>query len=204
FDCALLFVDISGFTSSMERFATQGSRGTERFWRAISGYFGSLLREIYSRGGDVECFAGDAMMVSFGAEEVASHPIGALILARHLALHGDVQSEADARLAVATKVAVDAAAAMLRTMSPYTRVERDFPGPGQDMQLLLTLHGSVGAGGLTALELIHADTGETARGKRWHYVCGPVIGQLARAHAISAANDCVLSKQAARAAGADA
>jgi hypothetical protein len=199
FDCALLFVDISGFTSSMERFAAHGGRGTERFLAAISGYFSSLLREIYSRGGDVECFAGDALMVSFGADDIAAHSVGRELLARHL-LENAEQTDSEARLAVATKVAIDAAASMLRHLSPYTRTEKNFGGFGQDLELLLTLHGSVGAGGLTATELVQAQ----GANKRWHFVCGPVVGQLTRAHALSAANDVVLSRQAARAAGAGA
>eukprot|EP00953_Heterococcus_sp_UTEX-ZZ885_P033639 17482-Heterococcus_DN1.PRE.1 len=127
FNAALLFVDISGFTSSMERFAVHGGKGIERFWSVINKYFSHLLLEIYSRGGDVECFAGDAMLVSFGADAVAVHPVGEQILAAYLRSQqadtvrrstGRTQTEAQARLSVATRVAVDAVAAMLQ-QSPY-------------------------------------------------------------------------------------
>lgn len=42
-DAALLFVDISGFTASMEMFAQQGSQGIEKFWKMFNAYFCDLL-----------------------------------------------------------------------------------------------------------------------------------------------------------------
>lgn len=42
-EAALLFVDISGFTASMEMFAQQGSQGIEKFWKMFNAYFCDLL-----------------------------------------------------------------------------------------------------------------------------------------------------------------
>lgn len=42
-DAALLFIDISGFTASMEMFAQQGSQGIEKFWKMFNAYFCDLL-----------------------------------------------------------------------------------------------------------------------------------------------------------------
>lgn len=40
---ALLFIDVSGFTASMEIFAQQGSKGIEKFWKMFNAYFRDLL-----------------------------------------------------------------------------------------------------------------------------------------------------------------
>lgn len=42
-EAALLFIDISGFTASMEMFAQQGSKGIEKFWKMFNAYFCDLL-----------------------------------------------------------------------------------------------------------------------------------------------------------------
>lgn len=42
-EAALLFIDISGFTASMELFAQQGSQGIEKFWKMFNAYFCDLL-----------------------------------------------------------------------------------------------------------------------------------------------------------------
>lgn len=42
-DAALLFIDISGFTASMEMFAQQGSQGIEKFWKMFNAYFCDIL-----------------------------------------------------------------------------------------------------------------------------------------------------------------
>lgn len=42
-EAALLFIDISGFTASMEMFAQQGSEGIEKFWKMFNAYFCDLL-----------------------------------------------------------------------------------------------------------------------------------------------------------------
>lgn len=50
-EAALLFVDISGFTASMEMFAEQGAQGIEKFWKMFNAYFCDLLDiiQVFSR-----------------------------------------------------------------------------------------------------------------------------------------------------------
>lgn len=48
-EAALLFIDISGFTASMEMFAQQGSQGIEKFWKMFNAYFCDLLDVIEVR-----------------------------------------------------------------------------------------------------------------------------------------------------------
>ncbi|CAM9360982.1 unnamed protein product, partial [Chrysoparadoxa australica] len=57
----------------MERFARQGreGKGIEKFWGMINTYYSSLLELIFRHGGDVECFAGDALPIIFNASEIA-------------------------------------------------------------------------------------------------------------------------------------
>ncbi|CAM9911740.1 unnamed protein product, partial [Choristocarpus tenellus] len=73
---ALLFIDISGFTASMERFARLGSQGIEKFWKMFNSYFCDLLDVIQVKCGDVDCFAGDAILIT-----PDGLPVGKLALA---------------------------------------------------------------------------------------------------------------------------
>ena len=57
--CAVLFADISGFTSLTERLAEKGAVGAEELTAALNRYFGQLIDIIDEFGGDVLKFAGD-------------------------------------------------------------------------------------------------------------------------------------------------
>jgi class 3 adenylate cyclase len=59
---AVLFADISGFTSMTERLAAQGSAGAEQLTRLLNAYFGQLIDVVTAHGGDVVKFAGDALL----------------------------------------------------------------------------------------------------------------------------------------------
>lgn len=63
--CALLFADISGFTSLTERLARKGAVGAEELTAALNRYFGELIDIVNDYGGDVLKFAGDALLASF-------------------------------------------------------------------------------------------------------------------------------------------
>lgn len=66
---ALLMVDISGFTALSEDARRRlGSEGVERFSLALSSFFAAMLEEIAGYRGDVDCFAGDAVLVAFYPE----------------------------------------------------------------------------------------------------------------------------------------
>ena len=67
FPAAILFVDISGFTSLNERLAALGPAGPERVSHHINSYFTSLIRAVNDHGGDTLKFAGDALICMFGS-----------------------------------------------------------------------------------------------------------------------------------------
>eukprot|EP01121_Diplochlamys_sp_Union-15-3_P017841 TRINITY_DN6368_c0_g1_i1.p1 TRINITY_DN6368_c0_g1~~TRINITY_DN6368_c0_g1_i1.p1 ORF type:complete len:244 (-),score=45.62 TRINITY_DN6368_c0_g1_i1:873-1604(-) len=68
FPSAILFVDISGFTSLNEQFAKLGTGGIETVSKHINGYFSQLIEMITLHGGDVLKFAGDALIVAFPSD----------------------------------------------------------------------------------------------------------------------------------------
>jgi class 3 adenylate cyclase/tetratricopeptide (TPR) repeat protein len=61
-EVALLLVDVAGFTPLTERLAAAGPRGVERLTRLLSDWFGAIIDRISAHGGDVVCFAGDALI----------------------------------------------------------------------------------------------------------------------------------------------
>lgn len=63
---AVLILDVSGFTALSED-ANQrlGSEGVERFSLAMSSFFAVMIELIAAHDGDVDCFAGDAVLVVF-------------------------------------------------------------------------------------------------------------------------------------------
>ena len=67
FPAAILFVDISGFTSLNEKLAELGPAGPERVSHHINSYFTSLIKEVNDHGGDTLKFAGDALICMFGS-----------------------------------------------------------------------------------------------------------------------------------------
>eukprot|EP00873_Tetraselmis_striata_P020689 jgi/Tetstr1/440953/TSEL_029222.t1 len=65
----LLILDISGFTRlSQDAQRRLGSEGVERFSLAISAFFSLMLPVIVKFRGDVDCFAGDAVLVVFESQ----------------------------------------------------------------------------------------------------------------------------------------
>eukprot|EP00873_Tetraselmis_striata_P044541 jgi/Tetstr1/464805/TSEL_009544.t1 len=63
---AVLVVDVSGFTALSEDARRRaGSAGAERFSVALSAFFGKMTELTTQFGGDVDCFAGDALSVVF-------------------------------------------------------------------------------------------------------------------------------------------
>jgi class 3 adenylate cyclase/tetratricopeptide (TPR) repeat protein len=66
---AVLFADISGFTSLTERLAQKGPAGAEELTTALNNYFGELIEIVSSYGGDILKFAGDALLATFESSE---------------------------------------------------------------------------------------------------------------------------------------
>lgn len=90
--CAVLFADISGFTSLTERLAEKGVVGAEELTAALNRYFGQLIDIIDDFGGDVLKFAGDALLATFEDREHGETP------------DGDDLKDASARAAAASLV----------------------------------------------------------------------------------------------------
>lgn len=77
-DATLLFLDISGYTKLAEKLGSSlGSEGTEILSKSISTFFETAILMIYSHGGDVVKFCGDALMCTFSEEPVtdADHDV---------------------------------------------------------------------------------------------------------------------------------
>lgn len=60
---AVLFADISGFTSLTERLVSLGARGFEQLASHLNRYFSCMISIIDSHGGDIVKFAGDALFI---------------------------------------------------------------------------------------------------------------------------------------------
>lgn len=71
FEAAVLFVDISGFTTLTERLAQKGSIGVEELTTHLNAYFGQLIELIIAHNGDIVKFAGDAMLAIWPAESLS-------------------------------------------------------------------------------------------------------------------------------------
>ena len=65
---ALLFADISGFTSLSERLVQRGPHGIEELSRLLNAHFGELIDLVNFYGGDVVKFAGDALLALWQPE----------------------------------------------------------------------------------------------------------------------------------------
>lgn len=72
FQAAVMFADISGFTSLTERLAEKGTAGVETLARILNDYFGQLIDVVYEYGGDVVKFGGDAIIVVWPIPEATS------------------------------------------------------------------------------------------------------------------------------------
>ena len=62
FKCAILFIDISGFTPLSARLGSKGSVGIEELSRVLNEYFSAQIALVNAHGGDILKFAGDALM----------------------------------------------------------------------------------------------------------------------------------------------
>jgi class 3 adenylate cyclase/tetratricopeptide (TPR) repeat protein len=69
YSAALLFADISGFTSLTETLAKSGPAGLEDLTQVLNTYFGDITDLILAHGGDVIKFAGDSLLAVWTAGE---------------------------------------------------------------------------------------------------------------------------------------
>ena len=64
-EAAILLVDVSGFTRLSETYGRQGTLGCEQFSLLMGNFFSELTGILDSFGGEIDCFAGDAVLVVF-------------------------------------------------------------------------------------------------------------------------------------------
>ncbi len=83
FEAAVLWADISGYSTLAARLAERGAAGAELLSEHLNSSFAVMLREVHARGGEVERFAGDALLATFrpGPDALA----GAVVRARDCA-----------------------------------------------------------------------------------------------------------------------
>jgi class 3 adenylate cyclase len=68
-EAAVLFVDVSGYTSLTQRAVRAGADVLERFKVALNEFFCRVINTVYDDGGDVVTFEGDAILALFPAGE---------------------------------------------------------------------------------------------------------------------------------------
>ncbi|MCB8945234.1 MAG: tetratricopeptide repeat protein [Ardenticatenaceae bacterium] len=71
FAAAVLFADLSGFTSLTELLAQTGSEGLEELTRLLNQSFSQIMGRIEAEGGDVVQFSGDGITAVFAADKEA-------------------------------------------------------------------------------------------------------------------------------------
>jgi class 3 adenylate cyclase/tetratricopeptide (TPR) repeat protein len=86
FPGAVLFADISGFTSLTERLAEQGPLGVEKLTAMLNDYFGQIIKVVIAHGGDVVKFAGDALLALWQVDETSDDLVEVTLRASQCAL----------------------------------------------------------------------------------------------------------------------
>lgn len=107
FDAAVLLADISGYSAMAARLAELGAGGAEVLSQQLSASFAVMLREVHARGGEVERFAGDALLATFrpGADSLADAVLRARDCAAAITARLDGTGAADVALGVHAGVA---------------------------------------------------------------------------------------------------
>ena len=66
---AVLFVDISDYTGLAERLCSQGSDGVDQLGETLNLAFRRSLHSVYDTAGEIACFAGDAFLAYWPADD---------------------------------------------------------------------------------------------------------------------------------------
>ena len=73
FFAAVLFIDISDFTPMTEKFERLGPEGVEQLTSALNRYFGIMIEEITTSGGEIDNLSGDGLMAYWPADDGCEH-----------------------------------------------------------------------------------------------------------------------------------
>lgn len=102
--------DVSGFTALSEKYNNFGKGGTYRLTVTLNTYIGSLVELIYSHGGDILKFAGDAFLALWKTDKRAflSHTIHTAIACALIIQHSYSSYETDVKVSLKVKLAISA------------------------------------------------------------------------------------------------
>ncbi|KPJ17945.1 Adenylate cyclase type 10 [Papilio machaon] len=106
----LLMADVSGYTALSERYTNSGKGGTYRLTVTLNTYLGSLIEVIYSHGGDIIKFAGDAFLALWKTDKRSylSHTIHTAIACALIIQHSFGSYETDVKVNLKVKLAISA------------------------------------------------------------------------------------------------
>ena len=76
-----MFVDLSGFTALTDSLMSKGSSGAEALSKLLNHIFGPLVKAVYSRGGLIPYFAGDAFLAIFPENQPGENALDAAAFA---------------------------------------------------------------------------------------------------------------------------
>ncbi|CAG4966384.1 unnamed protein product [Parnassius apollo] len=106
----LLMADVSGYTALSERYSNTGRGGTYRLTVTLNTYLGSLIEVIYTHGGDVIKFAGDAFLALWKTDNrtYLNHTIHTAITCALIIQHSFGAYETDVKVNLKVKLAISA------------------------------------------------------------------------------------------------
>ncbi|CAB3233369.1 unnamed protein product [Arctia plantaginis] len=106
----LMMADVSGYTALSERYNNTGKGGTYRLTVTLNTYLGSLIEVIYSHGGDIIKFAGDAFLALWKTDKRSflCHTIHTVIACALIIQHSYSTYETDVKVNLRVKLAISA------------------------------------------------------------------------------------------------
>lgn len=102
--------DVSGYTALSERYNNTGKGGTYRLTVTLNTYLGALIELIYSHGGDILKFAGDAFLALWKTDKKSflCHTIHTVIACALIIQHSYASYETDVKVNLRVKLAISA------------------------------------------------------------------------------------------------
>lgn len=102
--------DVSGYTALSERYNNSGKGGTYRLTVTLNTYLGALIELIYSQGGDIIKFAGDAFLALWKTDKrtFLCHTIHTVITCALIIQHSYASYETDVKVNLKVKLAISA------------------------------------------------------------------------------------------------
>ncbi|XP_047537856.1 adenylate cyclase type 10-like [Vanessa atalanta] len=106
----LMMADVSGYTALSEKYNNTGKGGTYKLTVTLNTYLGSLIEVIYSHGGDIIKFAGDAFLALWKTDKrtFLSHTIHTAITCALIIQHSFGSYETDVKVNLKVKLAISA------------------------------------------------------------------------------------------------